>query len=1506
VSLPDISFENIRPYDGTRHSGFEELCSQLASLEPGPAEAKFYRKGRGGDAGVECYQQRADGTEVGWQAKYLFEWDRNLTAQLDDSIGTALDNHPKLVEYVVCLPFDLSDSRTGRGKTARQKWDDWCAKWRRVAAKEKRDLTFTLWGRTELVARLARDEPAYSGRVLYWFGREALTTSWFQEQFEKARVALGTRYTPETNIELPIRQYFLAFARDTSLQKQIDEWFLRVSDEGRSAVDSIRKAALATPESHSGPLAESIQFLSGLLGGDPIGPHQHYPVDGWSSAASHCLDLARAALRWTYDLPSSKPDQSGDTPERWAQHSLRNLIDALYQIQESLVSKGWQLVNARAVLLQGPAGIGKSHLLADVVEHQIHERRPALLVLGSAFIDGEPWRQILTQLDRPPTEQVKHFLGALDAAAQAADTKAIICIDALNERNGLDVWPHRLAAFLKTAEPFPRVGIILSCRSTYVSYVVPDKLGEDQLSRVNHEGFAADGGEAAKTYLNKRGMIRPGAPNLVPEFENPLFLKTCCDFLEKEGRTELPRGLRGVTSIFEFYNEAVTQSLNRRMRLDPHLNVVPKAIADFTQILADAGTGYVSKSEAIALFESILPSRGSLEKSLLSQLESEGLLAVEPVRQADDSVVEMARFTFERFSDHAIATRLFDDHLNISDIASSFRDGQPLQDFVFGPENYERAGIIEAMAVQLPERAGIELLDVRAEESWTVRQAFLESLLWRKQSYFTDRTFELVQGLVERTELNDILISISTEPTNKFNARFVHEQLMPMSMPQRDKSWSIYLAQRGFEGSIETLISWAIHNGLEHIDEDRAYLAATMLSWFLTTSNRVIRDKATKGLACILAPRLRLAIRLLGDFSCVNDLYVFERLFAASYGAALQGTKEPGLGDLAQTVFDIVFAHGTPPTDALLRDHAQGIIEYAAWRGVLNNSIVIALARPPYQSAWPIEAVPDELIESYIEDRGRGVFRDAIVSSTGEHGDFARYQIDHKLDKWSPAKIGTYPLPTPLDICDAWMEEFCAKTSAKRFEALFAYLSAAERTKDIHGYQKTPETEQLAAAELNLKSALSPEEWEDFRVRAQGFFRYQLFANWHREYAAAFNIAWGRRWICKRAHELGWTSERFGEFDSSRGHDRMDHRVERIGKKYQWLALRELIARMADNLAYLGESWDRESDGTSAYRGARQLRLRDIDPSLLTSETHYDGWGQWGRTWWVPFNVQLRSVGPRERRAWLESDVDIINDASLIDLCNPKTGRRWLALWGFSNWRGYGVHDGRRGMQRDTWFRLNCIVVRRKDQAKMVKSLRRRILTDPHSLPKIEFYSGDFYLGEYSWHPDTRDFDDWGADDGRRSLAAPCRPTVASYTCERGDYDYSIDRTVSVEIPAPWLAEATGLRLASGRSPIYIGSDDREMFFDPSVLDVGPAAALIDREAFLRMLDREDLSAIWVIAGEKTIFGGSDYRSSFGGRLLHTAIYHVEGDGFARHFHTDWEHPSKDQLKEFFKGERVP
>lgn len=86
---------------------------QLAALSIDGAT--FVRKGRGGDGGVECFAIRSDHSEIGWQTKYVFQWDSSLSGQLDESIEATLRKHPRLVEYVVCLHTPHAASRLGDG-----------------------------------------------------------------------------------------------------------------------------------------------------------------------------------------------------------------------------------------------------------------------------------------------------------------------------------------------------------------------------------------------------------------------------------------------------------------------------------------------------------------------------------------------------------------------------------------------------------------------------------------------------------------------------------------------------------------------------------------------------------------------------------------------------------------------------------------------------------------------------------------------------------------------------------------------------------------------------------------------------------------------------------------------------------------------------------------------------------------------------------------------------------------------------------------------------------------------------------------------------------------------------------------------------------------------------------------------------------------------------------------------------------------------------------------------
>jgi hypothetical protein len=61
-----------------------------------------------------------------------------------------------------------------------------------------------------------------------------------------------------------------------------------------------------------------------------------------------------------------------------------------------------------------------------------------------------------------------------------------------------------------------------------------------------------------------------------------------------------------------------------------------------------------------------------------------------------------------------------------------------------------------------------------------------------------------------------------------------------------------------------------------------------------------------------------------------------------------------------------------------------------------------------------------------------------------------------------------------------------------------------------------------------------------------------------------------------------------------------NYKIERIGKKYQWIALYEILAMLADNYK-MKDSWGSDAKYLF-YKGAWQNYLRNIDPAYITRE----------------------------------------------------------------------------------------------------------------------------------------------------------------------------------------------------------------------------------------------------------------------------------------------------------------
>jgi hypothetical protein len=132
------------------------------------------------------------------------------------------------------------------------------------------------------------------------------------------------------------------------------------------------------------------------------------------------------------------------------------------------------------------------------------------------------------------------------------------------------------------------------------------------------------------------------APNFVPEFDNPLFLKTCCDHLIKRVNRN-SRGLPGVTSTFEFHSGAVADAVEGE-KLDRVNESSCTRVGDCRSV----GRGRTRLTRPWpGLMDRVRdPTRS---KPTYSELEREGVFAVEPIRDEGASLTEIVQLRRSRY-----------------------------------------------------------------------------------------------------------------------------------------------------------------------------------------------------------------------------------------------------------------------------------------------------------------------------------------------------------------------------------------------------------------------------------------------------------------------------------------------------------------------------------------------------------------------------------------------------------------------------------------------------------------------------------------------------------------------------------------------------------------------------------------------------------------------------------------------------------------------------------------
>jgi hypothetical protein len=346
-------------------------------------------------------------------------------------------------------------------------------------------------------------------------------------------------------------------------------------------------------------------------------------------------------------------------------------------------------------------------------------------------------------------------------------------------------------------------------------------------------------------------------------------------------------------------------------------------------------------------------------------------------------------------------------------------------------------------------------------------------------------------------------------------------------------------------------------------------------------------------------------------------------------------------------------------------------------------------------------------------------------------------------------------------------------------------------------------------------------------------------------YQNLFPSTSARRWILQRVKELGWSGDRFGEYERNfrcgrQHYNEEELKLERISKKYQWIALREFTGFLADHY-WLDQSW---KDMVTHFDGAWQLYAREFDPSQrLVDRGNEDPVTRDARKEWEKVYPDLfeDSALCGDRGAWVAQHPPDFARLLRVHPGSPNAQQPWLVLAGHHSWvePEYELFvSGHRGSLK-MWVNVRSFLMRKEDRKCFVaRASKKHFYGVGCRFP--EEHSG--WIGEYPWG----------------KAFAELR-----YCCEQPDArveDVGIPYAItacdwnggSTLIPSPQLCDSLGIEWAGA------GGTFRDKTGEEIIGHLGGDGAdwgrpLIVRQDSLRTaLDAAGLELVWCVLAERS------------------------------------------------------
>ena len=315
---------------------------------------------------------------------------------------------------------------------------------------------------------------------------------------------------------------------------------------------------------------------------------------------------------------------------------------------------------------------------------------------------------------------------------------------------------------------------------------------------------------------------------------------------------------------------------------------------------------------------------------------------------------------------------------------------------------------------------------------------------------------------------------------------------------------------------------------------------------------------------------------------------------------------------------------------------------------------------------------------------------------------------------------------------------------------------------------------------------------------------FQRFTNLRRtereplKRSTGYSTERARRWIFMKVIKYGWTPKRFSTFDRRRTYSLSATKVERFGKKYQWIAYFELLARVREHFHPQPSS---ATDAETEFQGLWDTFDRDIDPSVPPIDSFKALQERQGEddTTFSPSEivVPLEGLADQALDRYLDSaaadplqDYDSLPRAATVVEVLDEAGEPWLLLDAYNRDQ---VDDPALefGMSIDQISIVSVWLVPEKKALSATQVLLDNgpYLDGPSDMWDRNGHVGCCYVGEIGWRGQgcyhrRADFIKVADEQG---IIHHYLPVAEEYTWESGRFDASITSSTRLYAPSAWL-----------------------------------------------------------------------------------------------------------------------